>query len=287
MPREEKIKVYKFDELSPEAQKRAIQDYKDKNWDFDQTDASELTKWFKERLEDEGFDSGVEVYWSLGYCQGDGVCFKGHVDAEKLFNKEGWKTYKELAPYISIKVHQDSRNCHWNSMRVEVELDLRDSEDLIPKELYEEMEDWRVEREAMERDYRDAVKKVEEARQVPIREWEQAVRRFEEQKGVLEWLPDKPERPAPLDIPLPPEPDYPEEPKKFIRAKEKAKEKEQRFITKTNELEEEVGEWVQDLSRELEKSGYEEIEYRGSEEVISDNIMANGYEYTEDGELWS
>jgi hypothetical protein len=52
---------------------------------------------------------------------------------------------------------------------------------------------------------------------------------------------------------------------------------------KLPQLEEDVKEWVEDMSRELEKQGYEEIEYRSSDEVIAETLRANGREFDEDG----
>lgn len=285
MPREEKVKVYKFEELSPEAQKKAIQDWRDKGYDFDDHDAKWLSESFEEKLEEDGFEQGVDVSWGLSYCQGDGVCFKGTIDTERFFNKEGWRTYKELLGFVSVTVEHSSQNCHWNSMSVSVELDYS-KDDLIPKDLYEEMTDWEIEKTRIERDYKDKVEKVLEARNAPVHEWEQMIRRYEERKGVLEWLPDKPEKPAPLDIPLPPEPEYPREPRKFVKARERAEEKEKRFEAKAKALEEDIAEWVKQESRDLEKIGYDEIEYKGSDEVIGETLQANEYEYTEDGERW-
>jgi hypothetical protein len=43
---------------------------------------------------------------------------------------------------------------------------------------------------------------------------------------------------------------------------------------------------VKEVSRKLENIGYQEIEYRYSDESIDENILANGYEFTEDGEIW-
>lgn len=53
------------------------------------------------------------------------------------------------------------------------------------------------------------------------------------------------------------------------------------------ELEAEIADDVKDVSRELEKIGYDEIEYRTSDEVVADNIRANEYEFNATGErIW-
>lgn len=276
----------KFDDLPEEVKKKAIEEWRDKGYCFDDHDAKDLTDFFKERLEEEGFQDGVDCWWSLGYCQGDGVCFQGSLDLDKFFEKEGWRTYKEIAPYISVQVKNHSHNtCHYASMYVEVEERWPDSEELMPEVTFKAMTDWRVKRDKMERAYSDEVQRIKEAREAPIREWQNRVRMWDDRRGVLEWLPDRPEKPAPLDIPLPPEPDYPDEPKRFAAAREKAKAKLSRFEEKVKQLEEDVKEWVEDMSRELEKIGYAEIEYKSSDENIIEIFQANNYEFDEDGAM--
>ena len=98
-------------------------------------------------------------------------------------------------------------------------------------------------------------------------------------------MPDRPEKPAPLSIPLPPEPDYPAGPKRFANAKEKAKQKLARFEAKAKKLEEDLEEWVEDMSRELEKSGYETIEYQNSDEYIVEVLENNDYKFDEEGDM--
>ncbi len=51
-------------------------------------------------------------------------------------------------------------------------------------------------------------------------------------------------------------------------------------------LEQVVLERLQDLSGEFEKIGYDELECRYSDEVIAEDIIANEYEFTEDGAVW-
>lgn len=43
---------------------------------------------------------------------------------------------------------------------------------------------------------------------------------------------------------------------------------------------------VQLTSKDLERSGYEEIEYYNSDEYISEEFRANDFEFTEDGKRW-
>jgi hypothetical protein len=41
-----------------------------------------------------------------------------------------------------------------------------------------------------------------------------------------------------------------------------------------------------DLCKDLEKQGYEEIEYQFSDECIIEDIQANEYEFTEEGNIY-
>jgi len=73
--------TYKIGELSEKAKKRAIEYARDHFWEFN---CDALSDWFKQDLEDHyGYDN-CKVWWSLSYCQGDGVCFEGHPDMEYI-----------------------------------------------------------------------------------------------------------------------------------------------------------------------------------------------------------
>lgn len=288
VPRKEEVNLYKFDELSKEAKERAIKDWQEDGYGWDDHDSEFLTEDFKERLREKGFYDNVEVYWSLGYCQGDGVCFKGSINPSVFFKENKIIGYSELRKYdISILVETSHQECHWNSMHVTVEANWGSWEDLVPKDLWEEWQDWEVEQTAIRRRYTEEIRKVDEARQAPIKEWEHLMESLKGRTGVLDWTPDLPEKPGLLDIPYPPEPDYGEKPRRFVRAEETAKRKEERLNLKVKELEEELQEWVKDMSRELEKSGYEEMEYRGSTEAATEYFENNDWEFTKDGERWS
>ena len=51
-------------------------------------------------------------------------------------------------------------------------------------------------------------------------------------------------------------------------------------------IEYQVTEFLQNIGKELERSGYEEIEYRTGEEYTKENIISNEYEFTENGEIY-
>lgn len=235
----EEEKLYKFSELSEEAKEHALEEWRDKGYDFDDFDSQDLTEQFKETLKEKGFYD-PKVYWSLGYCQGDGVCFEGAIDPEELFNQKGFSKFKELIGHVGIKVRTPGNSCHSNSMDVEVEFQSGYAE-LMDRDMLRRIEAW---------------------------EEEQSNIRRGRPSGVLEWSPGEREMPS-----------------KYARALEQAKKKEAKLIKLTDELQEKTDEWVGDLSRELERIGYSEIEYRSSDEAITEQIEANDYKFTEDGEV--
>lgn len=53
-----------------------------------------------------------------------------------------------------------------------------------------------------------------------------------------------------------------------------------------SELEEIISDDIKDVSMELERRGYDAIDYYNSDEAISETIIANGYEYTVDGKMY-
>ncbi len=187
-----------FDELNEKAQEFAVETERDGGERFDWDDAQFLTEDFKQQLTERGFD-GVEVYWSLGYCQGDGVAFYGRVWTQDLKEKnERAKTLIErlekAGDDISIEITGANNHYHhWNSMTVEIEFDSElDDEDL----------------------------------------------------------------PSRLKIARP-----------VLR----------------EEFEEYLSERVKEISRELEKSGYAEIEYQTSEETIRADLREREHLYEKDG----
>lgn len=187
-----------FSELGKEAQEFAVSKERDSPDRFIWDDAKFLTEDFKTQLAEYGFEE-AEVYWSLGYCQGDGVAFYGRVHSESLKEKdsEAKRLIAALeaaddALYIEI-TGANGHYHHWNSMTVEVEFENETEDEDLPARL-----------------------KI--ARPV-LRE----------------------------------------------------------------ELEEYLGERVKEISRELEKSGYAEIEYRHDETTIREELREREHLYEKDG----
>jgi hypothetical protein len=212
MPRKFEVELFTFDELSKKAKARAIKDFADdpeKTWDYD--DSERLTEMFEEDLKEHYGLGKLEVNWSLGYCQGDGVCFHGTVDipkfikAEKQMKKFQKVVWLDGQGLISAQItNRERQYCHYNSMAVEI--DFRGGEEVGPK-------------------------------------------------GPREWSP----RAEPEDL--------------------------EKLVV---EFEEYLKERVKEISREMEKSGYEEIEYHRSDDYISELLESRDYyEYTKDGERWT
>jgi hypothetical protein len=275
-------KVYKFEELSKEAKERAIQDWIEQGYTWDSHNSDNLSHTFKEILIDKGFGDNVEVYWSLGYCQGDGVCFSGYLDLNKFLDQDGFRTYREMSEYLSITIRNNSyQHCHWNSMNIEVRLDAPRPEEMLSSNLSGKYQRWRNEVDRLRRTYENQKMVAQELRMAPIRAWEVEASYME--PHPLSWYPDF-EKPPPADVPDPEEPDYPTIPADVKKAIDAAMNKIERYESKLQQLEEDVAKWVKDVSKELEKIGYEEIEYQGSDEVIAETLIGNDYEFTEDGE---
>jgi hypothetical protein len=125
-----------FDELSVESQSFAIENEKNNPNRFDETDASFLTEDFQNQLAEKGFAT-VKVFWSLGYCQGDGVAFYGRVYADDLKEKDAHakkliERLEATGDEISIEITGVSNWYHHrNSMTVEIDFENElDDEDL-------------------------------------------------------------------------------------------------------------------------------------------------------------
>ena len=84
----EEERTYSFNELSPEAQKKALEHYRDINTDYEDW-ADPIIEGFKEDLlNDFGFNE-VYVQYSGFYSQGDGASFTGYCSDSEKFMKNG------------------------------------------------------------------------------------------------------------------------------------------------------------------------------------------------------
>lgn len=129
-----------FSELKTDAKEFAVSQERDGPDRFEWDDAEFLTEDFKTQLAEYGF-SQMEVYWSLGYCQGDGVAFYGRVHAESLKEKD-CKAKRLIdalhtagnALYIEI-TGEGGHYHHSNSMTVEIEFENAGEDEDLPARL--------------------------------------------------------------------------------------------------------------------------------------------------------
>lgn len=196
-PRPKKLRF--FWELNKIAQEVAVEEEREDAELFDWDDAAILTEDFKMQLAERGFPH-VEVFWSLSYCQGDGVAFYGSVYTQDLKEKDPCaaqfiKALEKAGDILSIGISGENNHYHhWNSMTVEVEFESEDDEHLPPR----------------------------------------------------------------LRIARP--------------------------VLREN-LEEYLSEKVKEISRELEKSGYAEIEYRMSEDAVREDLQGRDHLYEKSGDM--
>jgi len=117
------VQVFTIEELSEEAQDRAIDWLRTEGW-FDPS-SSELLEEFKEHLAGYGLPN-ENVEFSLGYSQGDGVAFYGPIDIPVLLKRLQKEEYNEfIEKYdISANIERNSYGyhySHWNTMDVYLE----------------------------------------------------------------------------------------------------------------------------------------------------------------------
>lgn len=137
-----------FDELSDEAKGFAVENEKNSGRRFDETDALFLTEDFQQQLNEKGFEA-VKVFWSLGYCQGDGVAFYGRVYTDDLKSKDlnAKKLIERLETAgddISIEITgANGWYHHRNSMTVEINFENETDDEDLPARLKIALPVWR------------------------------------------------------------------------------------------------------------------------------------------------
>ncbi len=161
MPRKHEELVYTFEELSDAAKKKALDYYR--NLQHEHFDSDNLTDQFKDLLKERGFSERVEVWWSLGSCQGDGVAFSGSIRLEEFFKwagsdehpeytermKEAVKKFSLLGPYVRVVVTHEGRYYHWNSMEVELQYDEDEIKTASGRAARHGPKDWRPRQEKL------------------------------------------------------------------------------------------------------------------------------------------
>lgn len=126
------IKLYEYSELSDKAKEKAREKSYER-WCHHGFPADSVREIFNTELYEKGLGS-LEPSWSLGYCQGDGVAFRGRVYFEKLNDD----LLTELADRVALEksdflhcsatVSIHGRYTHENSMSVDIEHEDHDSD---------------------------------------------------------------------------------------------------------------------------------------------------------------
>lgn len=236
--------VYSIKELSPEVRKRVLDKWRYVIWD--QNDSDFLTDEFKEILSERGF-SNPEVCWSLSSSQGDGVAFWGSIDPTDFF-KWIFSGEKKAKPFV-----KEAKKFVFLQDVVGITV-MHESRYCHWNSMYAE-----IEFTGREIDF------VPEEMRRQVESWKS--RRDDlPRRGPKEW---RPGTGIPRDIQ-----NLIDEAETKFKIAEATIGNFQKF----------VDEWVKDTSRELEKMGYAEMDYRQSDENIIDFLEENEYEFDEDGE---
>ena len=130
LPRKQKL--YRIDQLSPEAKAETIKRYRDSDAKYP-FDADSITEMFQNDLSEHYGLTNCEVFWSLSCCQGDGVAFTGNPDIYHWVEHDEHLAmlYLKLSvycrllnqddPQLSISIVSTSHHySHYNTMRLEV-----------------------------------------------------------------------------------------------------------------------------------------------------------------------
>jgi hypothetical protein len=73
-----------YAELSPEAQQRVREVWREKGWTWDEHDSEDLTEFFRQELECAYGIDDAKVEWDLGYSQRDHVTFRATPSIERM-----------------------------------------------------------------------------------------------------------------------------------------------------------------------------------------------------------
>lgn len=90
--------LYKFEELSEEAQKKAIETFQ--QWNYENYDNDRIKELFEDELKELGYPA-QEIEFGLGYCQSDGVAFYGVIEnieavVRRLFPNDADRRIEEI-----------------------------------------------------------------------------------------------------------------------------------------------------------------------------------------------
>lgn len=119
--RTQEIKLFDINELSEEAQSKAVEYLQGQN--YFGADEREISEQFEEKLKEYGLPAD-NIEWSLGYCQGDGVAFYGDIDVEKLlkaigeYGKYGYLVRRYTPDIVLTRNSYGYHYSHYNTMDI-------------------------------------------------------------------------------------------------------------------------------------------------------------------------
>jgi hypothetical protein len=288
-------KSYKFDELSPEAKKRAIEKWREKGWDWDDFDTTQLTEVFEARLEELGLPN-ENVHWSLISAQGDGVSFEGKIDIQEYLKKHN--LLRKYASLFAPAYEQPTEQLVGPKQRDQAEAVARSVETLgllteVRKgtscfyvDVFENGNkmDWMATFcVGKKRGRRDNVS-VESESGAGTGAWllKRAGERFASDMGQMNY--DIPMNMMGFRI-ISSSRYYSMSLEYDVGISENWLSPEQK--RDFEDLHEYIKEQVDDAADELMRMGQSEIEYRSSDESITETLEANDYDFDEDGDMIS
>jgi hypothetical protein len=142
-----------FGELSEIVQEFAIENERNSGRRFNEDDAAFLTEDFQNLLAEKGFSS-VKVFWSLSYCQGDGVAFYGRVYTDDLKTHDPTakaliERLEKAGEEISIEIAgANNWYHHRNSMTLEIDFESAIDDEDLPSRFKIALPVWREELES-------------------------------------------------------------------------------------------------------------------------------------------
>lgn len=137
------IEIYKYDELSEDAKQKALSDYNQNN-DYDFL-SDDLNEYLKQLLEDNNIKGDAKLFYSLSYCQGDGVCFEGNfeykgIDFKIEHNNGHYYHNNSVNIYYDEDDEDDLKNDVIESIYLEFKATFEDICDKIEKSGYSQIE---------------------------------------------------------------------------------------------------------------------------------------------------
>ncbi len=121
------FKIYKYEELSEKAKEKVRQHY------IERLDSDDFTYTVIEDLRNIGLNN-LRPYYSLSYCQGDGLCLTGCIEFDEItselkeifckdFILSDYKILKSLKEYSIIEFNHIGRYFHKNSVEIDIYVD--------------------------------------------------------------------------------------------------------------------------------------------------------------------